>query len=156
MQVLDLMVIIMNRMRLISILGVLGIAMMNPVSAFAHVALTDSMPKADSTVNAAPESLMLMFTEEVKLLKAAIAPEGGKEMDIGFKPMSMAMKHFNVALPSLSEGVYQVNWTVMGSDGHRMDESFSFTIDANAMSTDHDANHTNHGGSHDNHSDGNH
>ena len=156
MHVLDLMVMIMNRMKLISILGLLGVVMLNPVSAFAHVALTDSMPKADSTVNVAPESLMLMFTEEVKLLKAAIAPEGGKEMDIGFKPMSMAMKHFNVALPSLSEGVYQVNWTVMGSDGHRMDESFSFTIDANAMSTGHDASHTNHGDSHDNHSDGSH
>ncbi len=146
----------MNKIKLIPILGVLGIVLLNPVSAFAHVALTESMPPADSTINTAPESLMLMFTEEVRLLKAAITAQDGKEIDIGFKPMAMAMKHFNVPLPALAEGVYQVNWTVMGDDGHRMDESFTFTIDADAMSTGHDASHATHGDSHAEHSDDHH
>lgn len=142
----------MNKFRLIPILSVLGMALLYPVSSFAHVALTESMPTAGSTINEAPESLMLMFTEEVRLLKAAISLQDGGEIDIGFKPMAMAMKHFNVALPALAEGEYQVSWTVMGSDGHRMDQSLSFTIDADAMNPGHNASQAAHGDSHAEHS----
>ncbi len=148
------MVIIMNKMKLLPIFGVFVIVMSNPVIAFAHVALAGSIPKADTTVNMAPESLMLEFTEDVRLLKVSMTPKDSEELDIDFKPVAAAATHFNVALPSLQEGEYQVSWTVMGSDGHRMDESFNFTIDANAEHTGHDAGHGAHDDSHNGHSDG--
>lgn len=152
----------MNRYTLIKTVSVLGMMLLVPVQSLAHVALVNSMPENGSTVNVAPGSIMLEFTEEVRLLKATVSAMGSEAVDIGFKPVAKAEKHFMVALPSLNQGDYLVSWTVMGSDGHRLEESFSFTIDPNAPTTmEHSAEHgvahsDTGGGSHGDHGDGDH
>jgi len=152
----------MSRSTLIKVVSVLGMMVLLPVQSLAHVALVNSMPEKGSTVNVAPSSIMLEFTEEVRLLKATVSVKGSEALDIGFKPVAKAEKHFMVALPSLNQGEYLVNWTVMGSDGHRMEESFNFTIDPSAAaamghSAEHGAAHSGAGGgSHGGHGDGDH
>ncbi|MBL4573488.1 MAG: copper resistance protein CopC [Gammaproteobacteria bacterium] len=152
----------MNRSTMIKIVSVLGLMLSVPVQSLAHVALVSSMPENGSIVNVAPGSIMLEFTEEVRLLKATVSVKGDEAMDIGFKPVAKAEKHFMVALPSLIQGDYLVNWTVMGSDGHRMEESFSFTFDPTASTTmahsaEHGAAHSAAGGdSHGDHGGGDH
>jgi len=118
--------------RVLQIASVVGVLLLSPLQALAHVALVSSMPGNGSVAKVAPTSVMLEFTENVKLLKATVTVMDGKDLDIGFKPSAKAEKHFMVALPALANGMYKVSWTVMGDDGHRMDDSLSFTIDPNA------------------------
>lgn len=152
----------MNKSGLIKTASVLGLLLLIPVQSMAHVALVNSMPENAAIVNVAPGHIMLEFTAEVSLLKTTVALKGGKDLDIGFKPVAKAEKHFTVALPSLNQGEYLVNWTVMGRDGHRMEASFGFTIDpksaaAAVHSADHGAAHTDApNGAHGDHSDGGH
>lgn len=122
----------MHTSKWFQVVGALGLLLLNPVQSFAHVALVNSEPAADSSVVAAPENLTLRFTEEVRLLKAAVSVKDGKELDIRFAPVTAAAKQFSVPLPKLEQGMYSVSWTVMGDDGHRMDQSFSFTVDHGA------------------------
>lgn len=101
----------------------------------AHTALAESVPGDGSTIAMSPEQLTLSFTEEVRLLKVGVTGSDNNAIDIGFTPNRDAKQLFAVALPNLPEDAYIVKWTVLGSDGHGVDGSFGFAIDANATAT---------------------
>lgn len=106
----------------------LQLFLQNP--AFAHNALTGSVPGDGETLSAAPV-LRLEFNGAVSLLRLSVTGAGG-EVDIGFTPRADAAALHEVALPALAEGRYVVDWTVLGADGHRISQTFSFTVDAMA------------------------
>lgn len=102
-------------------------------AAFAHNALTGSVPGDGQTVSA-PPAVRLEFNGAVSLLRLSLIGADG-EVDIGFAPRADAAALHEVALPALAEGRYVVDWTVLGADGHRISKSFSFTVDATAPAT---------------------
>lgn len=97
--------------------------------------LTEYQPRwkngqpAQSTTGVPPETMDLSFNEEVRLLKVDISSAESGEIDTGFTPSPEAASRFAVALPALEEGAYTVNWTIMGSDSHRVEGNFAFTVD---------------------------
>jgi methionine-rich copper-binding protein CopC len=97
----------------------------------AHARIESSQPKADSELQAAPREIRLQFNEalepafskielvdarhaQVRLAKAAVD---------GAKPKVMS-----VAVPALPPGRYQVVWTAMTRDGHKVKGQFAFRI----------------------------
>lgn len=98
----------------------------------AHSALTETFPADGATVNAAPEKLGLAFNEDVRLLRVSLSGEDSGAVETGFRPQASAAKQFSLALPALAEDSYTVEWTIMGSDSHRVEGNFSFTVDAAA------------------------
>ena len=102
--------------------------------AFAHSALTASVPVDGQTLSA-PAMLQLEFNGEVSLLALSIVGKDG-EVDIGFTPSADPAATHELALPALTDGRYVVDWTIIGADGHRISKSFSFTVDAAAAASD--------------------
>jgi methionine-rich copper-binding protein CopC len=98
--------------------------------AFAHTALSNSVPADGQTLNAAPV-LHLEFNGTVSLLRLEVRGKDG-EVDIGFTPGASTAAVHEVTLPALPDGRYVVDWTIIGADGHRISKSFSFTLDAAA------------------------
>lgn len=96
--------------------------------AFAHTALVSSQP-ADGAQVAAPSVLVLEFSGPVSLLKLAVTSQAGA-VDVGFKPRAEAAARHEVVLPALSAGHYEVDWTIVGADGHSISKRFSFTVAA--------------------------
>ena len=108
--------------------AVLLIAMQG--SAFAHNALTNSVPANGQTVSA-PSMLMLVFNGDVRLVRTTVTgPDGA--LDIGFVPSVAANTMHHVPMPSLQAGAYSVEWTVLGEDGHSVTDSFGFNVDPTA------------------------
>ena len=99
-------------------------------SASAHVHLASTLPAAESTVATSPETLSLTFSGEVKLIKLKLSDDKGKKVDFGFKPVVKAAKTMSWKLPALPAGEYDVEWTVMGNDGHKMEDFYTFTVEA--------------------------
>ena len=117
----------MKNQFLLKLFCVLGLGFLGTSYTFAHTALSEAMPADGAMVMEAPENLQLSFTEEVRLLKAAVML-GEEEIDIEFKPSATAAKQFTVALPKLENGHYTVAWSVMGADSHRVEGKLSFMV----------------------------
>ena len=112
--------------------------------AWAHTALSSSNPAEGTSLEAAPKTIEMSFTEDVKLLRVELS-QGKNEIDIDFKPVTTAAASFSVQLPELSNGTYSVSWVVLGADSHRVDDVFSFGIGVSAEK------HTDHGQEHEDH-----
>ena len=97
-------------------------------TAIAHVHLAQTVPPRESEVSMAPEMLSLTFSAEVRLIKLVLTNSQGTAIDFGFKPVVKAAKNVSFPVPALPADDYDVEWTVMGNDGHKMEDSYSFTI----------------------------
>lgn len=98
----------------------------------AHTQLEKALPADGAVMHVAPAALELGFTEEVQLLKFAVALDSGTPVTIAFKPEAAAHKTFSIPLPTLAPAVYKVSWTVLGKDGHRVEGSLGFSVNPQA------------------------
>ena len=113
----------------------LSVSLLAPTLLFAHAKLTEASPANGAVANESPEALTLTFNEDVQLLKLTLTDTDNKTVATEFKPSSASQNSFIVALPELAKGAYTVNWTAMGDDGHKIEENYSFSIDASAPPT---------------------
>ena len=97
-------------------------------SVLAHAGLKTSLPKDGAMLMASPTALQLAFTKDVRLVKLTVADKSGTVIPIEFKPSVTASASYNLALPTLPSSNYQVNWTIMGKDAHKMKGKFSFMV----------------------------
>lgn len=111
-----------------SLFAVLGLWLLLAGAAHAHTALTGSVPADGETVGQ-PERLVVRFNQPVRLLRLELAPVEEEAVDFGFSPVAEARNEFAYELPSLTSGEYRVDWVAIGSDGHRVEESFSFIVE---------------------------
>jgi methionine-rich copper-binding protein CopC len=98
-----------------------------PLLAQAHTHLQKSTPAADSA-GAAPEQLVLQFSEATRLTALTLQEEGGQEArKLGPLP-AQPDKVIRVAAPKLDPGVYVLGWRALGDDGHVMSGTLRFTV----------------------------
>lgn len=96
----------------------------------AHSTLEEAAPAQDSTVAVSPEQIELTFNTKIeKLSNFKLLNAAGEDMDknkIEVDGMTMSS-----ALPTvLPNGIYTVKWTIIGADGHSVEGSYAFTVDA--------------------------
>ena len=118
----------MKLLRLLPLLSVLV-----PGVLLAHAELKAATPGNGSIIHAAPAVLELSFTEEVQLLKLAISGINSKMIPTSFKPDPTAQTTFSVPLPAMKEDAYVVAWTILGKDGHQVEDKLTFIVDADAV-----------------------
>lgn len=119
-------------MKLLKIASLLIAGWFVPTALLAHNDLTQSSPADGSVLNVAPETIAMEFTGEVQLLRFVLTDSGNKVLATAFKPSADARKSFAVALPALEQDTYTASWAIMGSDGHLVEKTFSFTVDHTA------------------------
>jgi len=100
----------------------------------AHTELSEIVPAEGAVINMPLSALELNFNADVRLLRLALLHAGQHSIDIGFNPTADTKRQFVVPLTNLQQGQYEVEWTIMGVDGHTMDGSSDFTLTSDAMS----------------------
>jgi methionine-rich copper-binding protein CopC len=95
----------------------------------AHTHLETAVPADGAVLKAAPSAVELTFGEDVQLLKLQVTGATGAAVEMGFQASATASKTFSIPLPALAPSAYTVNWTVLGTDGHRIEGHFAFTVD---------------------------
>ncbi len=100
-----------------------------PGQALGHVALVSSSPEAGANLNAAPSEVVLAFDGELdparsgfRVLDQGGAPVGRGEVDLDVADRNVLAGRVDISEP----GVYTVEWSVRGIDGHEISGSFSF------------------------------
>jgi len=92
----------------------------------AHARLRSATPADGSTLQAAPASLVLEFSEAARLTALWIQKQGGDKKKLA--PPQESQSRITVTLPQLGPGDYIVSWRVQGGDGHVVPGQLHFTL----------------------------
>jgi copper transport protein len=99
-----------------------------------HASLLRSTPAANSHLTKAPESIRLVFSEQIvpELSQITLVrPDGiGTQLRVANDPHDVHTLVGSVGGGGPTSGPYKVSWRVVSADGHPVGGSFSFTIEA--------------------------
>ena len=95
--------------------------------ALSHAHLEKATPADGSIVTAAPQSLLLEFSEPARLATLWISRDGGGRRKLAPLPQQ-PQQRIVVRLPDLIAGTYVVSWRAVGADGHVVPGQVRFTL----------------------------
>jgi len=98
--------------------------------ASAHAKLTSTTPAADSTVSS-PKIIQVHFNEAVEVKMSSLKLATGDGTAVAVMAMNDAKDPATLSImPNmpLKAGLYKVTWSAVTDDGHKVQGSFSFTV----------------------------
>lgn len=99
-------------------------------SALAHTGLESSTPAQGSTVTEKLNEITLTFLTKIEETSSfTLTNSSNEEMDLNDITVNDNILTGNV-IESLENGAYQINWKIIGADGHPMEGVIDFTLDA--------------------------
>lgn len=103
-------------------------------SVFAHSGLSSSVPADGEIIPEEVEQITLTFNTSIESTSTLkVKNELGNEVSLS--EITVADKEMKGILESpLTPGTYQVNWKIIGQDGHPIDGEYSFIIDSSEKS----------------------
>lgn len=99
--------------------------------AVAHDTLVSSSPADGETLTASPAEIRLTFSDDALPIapQVIVFPEGTPPGEA--QEATVDGRDVHLALPDpLAEGTYRVSWSVVSSDGHRIEGTYLFHLDA--------------------------
>ena len=108
-----------------------GVLLSGAGPAAAHDGLDSTIPAVDSTVTVAPQSVTLNFTGQPQTLEGTalveVVTEGGENLAEG----APSIDGGTITQPLRSapvSGIVTVRWRIVGTDGHPISDSFTYTV----------------------------
>lgn len=99
-------------------------------SALAHTGLESSTPAEGSTVTEKLNEISLTFLTKIEETSSfTLTNSSNEEMDVDGITVNDKILTGNV-IESLENGAYQINWKIIGADGHPMDGVIDFVLEA--------------------------
>ena len=99
--------------------------------ASAHAFLDRAVPAVGSTLQDAPRSVRLVFSEPLvpAFSRVHVEDAAGRTVDAGDGHVDASDKTvLTVSVPSLAPGEYRVRWRVVSVDTHVTEGDFTFTV----------------------------
>ena len=93
----------------------------------AHTELSSSVPADNAEETAAPETIALSFSTEVRLTGLTMEDAAGTAVDLGSIP-TVTQQEFVIPAPELQPGTYRVTWRAIGADSHVVSGEFRFEV----------------------------
>lgn len=103
-------------------------AVVSAPAAQAHSVLVATTPEQGATVDEAPESVEVVFNEEISSDFATLTVMSDGE-DVAEGDPEVDGDSLSVAVPALDDGTYTVGYRVVSADGHPVQGSWEFTVE---------------------------
>lgn len=116
----------------VSVTAVVAAVLLLPASpAVAHNALVSSQPGQNTRVTQAPEEIELVFTERLngEFTTIVVSDAGGAQVPVE-GPVVDQQRAVARPVQPLPDGVYTVAYRVVSADGHPVQGSFRFAVNA--------------------------
>lgn len=100
-----------------------------PAVASAHVHLVSTSPEAGASLGDPPDKVTLTFDGELDPEASGFTVHGPDGAEVGSGEVDLDVADRNIvsgAVTITQPGVYRVDWSVLGTDGHEITGSFSF------------------------------
>ena len=115
----------------ISAITSLTLLLLGATAAFAHAELTRAVPPAGGTVAAAPNEVMVTFSEQLEsaFSTVIVRDSGGKQVDKADAHVDKEDQTImRVSLQPLLQGIYTVKWRAVTVDTHRTEGTYTFRV----------------------------
>lgn len=112
-------------------LALLISALLMPGWAWAHASLVKSVPAQRAVLYRAPAQIQLWFNERLEIRYSSLSLVDGRGEPVETGAVEIAVddpKSIHAAIKSLPPGGYTVKYRVLSTDGHVVENQFSFTI----------------------------
>ena len=109
----------------------LCIVLAAPLVAWGHASLVKSAPAQRAVLYRAPAKIQLWFNErlEIRYSSFSLLDAAGKAIDTGaIEVAADDPRSIQAAIKPLPPGTYTVKYRVLSTDGHVVENRFSFTI----------------------------
>jgi copper resistance protein C len=95
-----------------------------------HLHLVKSVPVANGTIAAAPDSIRLWFSQTPELAVTSLKVTGPSNATVALAPLAKRDSAAVVAgvKGAMAAGAYTVTWRTMAKDGHVARGTFAFTV----------------------------
>lgn len=117
----------MNIRHLIAACAMIGAA----TAAQAHAKLESAQPKANSQLATAPAEIRLRFNEPLEGAFSKIALVDARQAAVALPAIAFDKADPRImfaALPALKPGRYEVRWSAMTRDGHKVKGQYAFAV----------------------------
>lgn len=98
-------------------------------TASAHSPLGETVPANDATVTEVPSEIVLDFKGDIRLTRVTMT-HADHEADLDLEGFDGFLSDYAIPMQDMGAGTYHIEWRGLGSDGHPMTGSFSFTVEA--------------------------
>ncbi|MFB4327517.1 copper homeostasis periplasmic binding protein CopC [Paenibacillus sp. CR_12] len=116
-----------------SVLLTLGLllVLVFPTATWAHSKLESSTPAADAKITESVKEVNLSFNENIdeNLSTLKVKNAQGEEVEVSEVKVSQNTMAGTLAAP-LPSGSYTVEWKIVGGDGHPVEGTYAFEVDA--------------------------
>lgn len=111
----------------------LVIILLVPTPILAHTGLQSSSPEADSIVEQGFNEIVLEFNTEVEPLSSfKLKAQNGSELQIDTLDID-GSRIVGTIDDEIPNGIYTVEWKIVGSDGHPIEGDFKFTVNVQGV-----------------------
>lgn len=113
-------------MKTILLAGIIGIW---ATGAVAHSPLKSTTPVNEAVVTEVPAEIGLDFKGKIRLTRVEMAHADHPSVDLDLSGNDGFISDYAIPLQGMGAGIYQIEWRGLGTDGHAMNGSFSFTVE---------------------------
>jgi methionine-rich copper-binding protein CopC len=111
------------------LLFIMSLALLPQASIFAHVSLKESSPENGAAVIEPIDRIVLSFSGGVLPLSTLTVTDAEGGVTSPRETLVEEGRLTAVFAEPLADGAYTVQWKIVSGDGHRLNGSFSFTLD---------------------------
>ena len=109
---------------------ILGLASLSAFQAQAHTRLSAATPADAAITTSAPETIVLEFSADVRLLEVTLEKVGAQTIELAALPETLQQLFTLPIAADLSPGDYLVTWRAVGADTHTVSGDIHFTVAA--------------------------
>ncbi|NLI17859.1 MAG: copper resistance protein CopC [Actinomycetales bacterium] len=113
--------------RVLAVLAVLAVVFL-PLAALAHDQLITSVPGDGETLTEFPTQISLEFNNELIDAAPALLIRDAASQTVYRATPEVSGRLATAPFPELPDGDYRINWSVVSSDGHRIEGSMPFVM----------------------------
>ena len=112
-----------------------------PVSANAHAGLVSANPVANKEITAMPDRISLTFTEDLMVLgesdvnSISLNLMDGPEVTLTDVKVDGAVLSATIPAGGYESGTYEVFYKIVSADGHKLSDSYAFSLNAPTLLT---------------------
>lgn len=98
-------------------------------SAFAHSSVDTTVPINGDILQEVPAEVSLNFTNDIRLTRVEMTHQNDPTVTLDLGEQTQFDRKFELSIEEMGMGIYRIDWRGLGSDGHAVQGSFSFTVE---------------------------
>lgn len=127
-------------MKLLKILGIMAI-FLSPIAANAHAGVVATSPVQDQVLTSMAREISIQFSEELLMISnqdvntLSLTEFDGPPIEIENIVVEGEFLKAEIPVVDYAPGTYEVSYRIVSADGHKVSDSFTFTLNAPVVTT---------------------